>query len=615
MGKLLSVVVSVWPRPLRGGKAGGKIVIPLVSEDPLFKWIKGEREGEPPKIGSLPNRLMIKVEDGDAGMVARAAVKGLESAWIRVCDSVWEHFVKNSCLAGNGTKDIWDSQVGAFWEIMWTASNFNDERSLLARRKRWRTHSQSNEPGDKCTVMHDLQELSGFTKADRNAGADKQDAFWEQMRSARNLGPLDLRKDEKLCSVALVKRLFPRVSGDALGWDVDASRWPSTVYVAAVPWIRKTVCAEPKQASKYAENVKRHAGESVLTEFPYFNLDLGEECEEFSKLSANYFHRESLKDERRCPLLESSDNNRDCLVRQLEDLYNSEDENGLELNQPHSFYALLLADGDRLGKLVGELGGEAVGEALSIFTKKAAEIVKENDGVTVYAGGDDVLAMLPAQNALECAVSLSESYKDAFNHEQGATLSAAVVFAHIRLPLSTVIAEAHRLLGEEAKESNGRDSLAAGVMKSGGLNCQWVTTWMCSDANGDSVCALGHFNRLTEHMIMNAREPGLSSALVYSIRETVSSFCGWDRWRPGKWGVLPNGIDDIRKFLHAEIFRSLAARDGEGNGAQAEEITETVWNLLVRSSAKENGGGTEIGIDALLLARFLADSEYGETSS
>ena len=109
------------------------------------------------------------------------------------------------------------------------------------------------------------------------------------------------------------------------------------------------------------------------------------------------------------------------------------------------------------------------------------------DGVPVYAGGDDVLAMLPMPRALDCAQALSDAYRSAFadtDAKENATLSAAVVFAHIRLPLNHVLGEAHRLLDDVAKEGNGRDSFVAAVLKPAGPYCQWVTTWTRSGPDG-----------------------------------------------------------------------------------------------------------------------------------
>lgn len=311
----------------------------------------------------------------------------------------------------------------------------------------------------------------------------------------------------------------------------------------------------------------------------------------------------------RGPLAESG--SREKLDRLLKDIHEARDEAGHRIGPPSSFYALLLADGDRLGKLVGALGGDTVGKALAAFTRAAPGIVRKHDGVTVYAGGDDVLAMLPAPEALSCAASLADSYRSAFQERSGATLSAAVAFAHVRLPLGAALVEAHRLLDDIAKEANGRDSLAVGVLKPGGLNCQWVTTWIRRRPDGGSSSAAELLNPLAARLGSGAAEPGLSSALIYRVRETLAALCGWDAWSPGAWGRIPEGLD-VRALLRAEILHSLAVRTEDAE-ARADELIAPVWSALGRSCAPSDGGKTgvaEAGVDALLLARFLADPEH-----
>ncbi len=613
---LLSVLSG---HAMRGAaKAGGRIVQPTVDEDLLYRWIGGDRSGKAPRIGSLPNRFAVEA-DGDPRAVADAAIEALGAAWDRVCEAVWTRFVEHAADAGDGTRAIWKRQVGAgaFWEVSWTAGSLDAAGGLLARRKHWRSCRPSDEHGDKCAVMHDLQELSGYVRA---RGADdrrKQNEFWSRIR--KGLGSLDLRGDERrgyeqLCAVALVKRLFPKAAPDALGWDVDTSHWQSTVYVGALPWIRRAMAAEPGLACRYADAVRACADDGLAERRPPF-AGLDEPAAgDFPKLDANWLHREAVRSERLCPLPDDSEGNaRADLERRLEAIYDARDEAGGRIGPPSSFYALLLADGDRLGKLVGELGGEVVGKALRLFTREAPEIVCRHDGVTVYAGGDDVLAMLPAPAALRCAELLADRYRSAFVGRPGATLSAAVAFAHVRLPLGAALAEAHRLLEDVAKEANGRDSLAAGVLKPGGLNCQWVTAWTGRRADGGSSRAVKLLARLTERLGAGATEPGLSSALIYRIREALATLCGWDAWRPGAWGRIPEGLD-IRAFLRAEIHHSLAVRTGDDAGIRADELTDLVWRSMGRARAPVvdgEAGVAEAGVDALLLARFLADTERG----
>ena len=329
----------------------------------------------------------------------------------------------------------------------------------------------------------------------------------------------------------------------------------------------------------------------------------------------------------RCPLREDAyvDPRKD-LTDRLQSIHDARDDRGRRLGPPSSFHALLLADGDRLGKLASILEGPALGTALGAFLGEALGIVGAHDGETVYAGGDDVLAMLPTPRALDCAQALSDAYRNAFDGTTArdeATLSAAVVFAQIRLPLSQALGEAHRLLDDVAKERNGRDSLAVAVLKPGGPYCEWATAWARRGPGWRSVrrrspqCSRKSDSRPTRKCQV------LSSALVYRIREMFTRLCGWNRWEPGKWGDLPEDID-VRAFLHAEISHSLEVRTDDGAEARACELTAEVWNLLLPAPSPkrrdtgvpvDGGGGpssAQAGVDALLLARFLADPEEQE---
>ena len=641
-------------------QAGGTIIQPCVRNDLLYRWVTDRnRADEAPRLGTVPNHFVVEVE-GNARAVAEAGIRALDTAWMRVCRAVWERFVAPVCPHGNGTEAIWQRQVSGFWEIMWTAANTEAPSGLLTRRKHWRSHHPPDEPGDKCTVMHDLQELSGYVSAQGREARQGQERFWCQVRS--RAGPLDLRDNEHLCAVAMVKRLFPKVAAEALGVPLDTSHWPSTVYIGAVPWIRRAASTAPEPARRYAEAVRRHGPEGVLAEPhpPFAGLD-DPAAGDFPKLDANYYHRDFVRSERLCPLSDAATDTaaetaRDEIVRRLKALHDEEDEDGRPLGAPPSFYVLLLADGDRLGRLVAtsQGGGRYVGEALSAFTTQVPQIVRDHDGVTVYAGGDDVLAMLPMPEALACATKLAGAYRSAFANgdgaaPEGATLSAAVVFAHIRLPLSAVIAEAHRLLNGVAKDANGRNSLAVGVLKGSGRYCQWVTTWERSGTDGQSVAAQALLHNLMEHLRGAEATPGLSSSLIYRVRDLFGRLCGWSRWAPGRWDAVPQGVD-IRALLRAEILQGWTKRWDQGPETEAEksadagrlaaadELSCLIVELLAPArataaqddeaimatlkpcpagpstvtTAADNAAGKEAGLDALLLARFLSDPARDE---
>ena len=474
---------------------------------------------------------------------------------------------------------------------------------LLARRKQWRTHRPADEPGDKCTVMHDFQELSGHVRAAGMADRERQDRFWERIRDHRVVGRLNLRENERLCAVALVKRLFP-LFPHALDWRVDGTRWPSTVYVAAVPWIKRVGSLAPNDGDRYAREVGEVAPGAVSARSPMGGI--GQRAGTLARMDANWLHADFVRDER------SGDPSADVrkrLARKLSDLCRTAGEPDRPLGPP-TFYALLKADGDRLGKLVNEAGLDLVGTALAKFTREAPDIVEAHQGVTVYAGGDDVLAMLPAPRALSCAEALSRAYRSAFHRGARATLSAAVLFAHVRSPLRSALAEAGRLLDDVAKDSNGRDSLAAGVLKPGGLHCQWVTTWTRRD-EGRETSAVKLLGDLERGLGTGEGGPGLSTSLLYRVRETLSLLCDRPRWEPGTWAEPPADLD-VGAFLRAEILRSLGHRSEGGTPEEAEELVRLVLAVLPRSSAGEAVTAAPVGLDGLLLARFLAEPAAAE---
>ena len=619
-------------------ESDGEIVQPLVGDDPLYRWIKGERNGKRPSTGSLPNHFVAEVTGGDPGAVARAGVRAMKDAWRRACDAVWDRFVADAVAHGNGTVDIWQRQVEHFWEVAWIVRPLDEAKgsgraadglSPLARRKHWRSHHLPPEPGDKCTVMPDFQELSGFVRAAGSEERRRQDDFWRHLRE-RTGGPINLRENERLCAMTFVKRMFPRVGEDAIGWQVDSGRWPSTVNVAAVPWMRRVARSAPRDAAKYASAASMSAPTSLVPHWVFGGMK-DERLGDFPRLDANWLHAGFVKDERRCPISrEDSLDVRRTLEKSLSALHEVHVGSGT-VGPPPSFYAILLADGDRLGRLVADRGGDFVSESLSKFTSSVDDLVRDHDGVTVYAGGDDVLAMLPVKSvvsglersALACAQALSDSYRRAFgNPGDGspttATLSAAVVFAHIRFPLGQVIQEAHRLLDDVAKDGNDRNSLASAVLKPGGLHCEWATTWIRSPrpapqqgnrsgATGEEagVRAVDQLNELIQHLRAADDEPGISSGLLYRMRDTLSLLCGLDSWKPGTWGDLPDDLD-LADFVRAEAIQSLSKQEREFRG-RADELTKLACDLLHRSKGRSDHQRTaKIGLDALMLARFLA---------
>lgn len=569
----------------------GEIEFPVVKDesdkiiDPLLQAIMAQRNDSANKnIGSLPNRFKAQVASDFDPASCRDAVL---AAWHGVATRVFERFVAPIAEAGQGTKEIWDRQVNSFWEIAWVVGDAAPgDAAWLDARKNWRNHRPPVEGGDHCTLMGDWQELSGYVRSKSKDQRQKQDNFWLALRGVKGVGQLDVRDGERLCAIALVKRFFPLVAKDAIGWKVDTRNWPSTSYLAAVPWIKAAWEVAPDAVEKYATLVKEHCADGVLGESKSEVACLKDVPASIRGLDGRVFYPHVLEGKQHLPLKSEADRKR--LVQALGQLQKTvQTQSGASVS---SFYALLLMDGDSLGALLRCADPQKVSEALAIFTGKVPDIVRQHNGVTVYAGGDDVLALLPLQDAISAAAALREAYRGAFNHQPQATISGAIVFAHQQLPLMGVLGEAHHQLDDIAKDRNGRDSLAIAVLKSGGaLNCQWVSAWEVAGG----VSPAHDLEPLADDFAQNTE---FSSKLLYALRDRFGMLLD-------DAGNLIPGLDPV-PLLAAEFMRN-------GDGAyRLEEAELQAHKLLqvctVHSNRPDSQKAAGLQPEGALLIRFLA---------
>lgn len=581
--------------------AGGKIAFPKVDEegvitDPLLKAIMscelGKKIEQPPFLGTLPNRFKAYIpEDFDPSHCQLA----IQKAWGRIAGEVWNKFIEDVAAKDHDmgyTREIWDRQIRNFWEIAWAIGEGND---LLDRRKNWRSYVPEVEPGDKCTLMGTLQEISGYIRARER---EKQDAFWDAVRenmSNKNLVTLDLRKDERLCAVSLVKRLFPRMAEQAIGWRVPVN-YPSTSYMAAVHWIAGIIEKKPEWARDFCSLAAKMSS-VVKNEYGNIFACINEAIKKrpqaagIACLDGKCFFENALENDRVWP--EGTSDNRKEMRQKL---------NELKEGKPSPFYAVLLMDGDHVGSLLSKYDGASVSRALARFSENVDTLVKRHNGITVYAGGDDVMALLPLEDALAAAFDLRNSYAGSFQEEykdsplsEGeSTLSGAIIYAQNHVPLKAVILKAHELLDKVAKDKTGRDSLAVSVWKGAGISLNWSAPW--------AVIGKGKPNIIDELVNLfeteNKEEKQYNSAFFYNIRARFSLLSD-------EKGHLSRDIDPI-DLLTAEYLKNRERKVG------ISDARERVRRLLkiCRRSWRENGTLREeespLSVDGALLVRFLA---------
>jgi CRISPR-associated protein Cmr2 len=548
---------------------GGELRIPRLSPDELADMIE-------PGTGALPNRFKACVPDEFDPSVCRKAVL---DAWGDLAGTVWKRFVAPVVGLGAGTQGIWDRQVAGFWNVAWVVGpdrGDGGDHAWLDRRKNWRSHRPPVEGGDHCMLMGDWQELSGLV---RSRDREMQDDFWRALRQhvRRETGKsLALGDGERLCAIALIKRLFPET---AKGAQARSLHWPSTPRLAAAGWLGPA-WSEARTEAEALVAIAQEA-ERDRMEPP---LDGGNRL---SQVAGALLHTSGIEsagvDE-----LGGADQAEAMRERLLAAHRALTDKAG---DEPSPFYAFLLMDGDRVGALLRQ-HESAVTKGLGDFSSQVEATVRQHGGNTVYAGGDDVLALVPLEGALPAALDLRKAYRDALAGVPDATISAAVVFAHFHVPLRHVLREAHRLLDDVAKDGNGRDSLALCLHTQSGVTREWASKW-----EADRVSP-------PQALIEAAREidEKTSGRFFYELREHYEDVVAG--------GVLDS--NDLKRILLAEYRRSAP---GAGQGREeALKHVERLFMLAERHSAPHGPPAADaprFSMDGPLIARFLARERRG----
>ncbi|WP_006786751.1 Cas10/Cmr2 second palm domain-containing protein [Thiorhodospira sibirica] len=622
---LLSWLASVAMLSVRQQR--GEIDFPIPDED-FLKAMQGLEPKVWPEQGSVPNRFKAFGARVQADFDPQQVVSAVQQAWLALCQTVWEADLAvvldaHSREQREITQKIWYRQLQAYWEISWCLTTDDTVSNLLDRRKNWRSHVLPDEPGIKCMMMEGFQELSGVLYPDQKVLA----RFWERLRGHLHGGELDLRDKECLSALGFVKRRFVRHfpkfetvldNGVRLrGWSL-APQVPSLLYLAAAPWYAQVL----RQAQKTPEvraslevflaAAERFGGTTEVATPLRSVREAVVGCQglpsRYAGIDGAVFHESALQLEQ----LRASPERAEAAAQLLRHLQVLRRAAHLSA-PPGSFYAVLIMDGDSLGSQMSDVTKQVrISQGLNAFTQGVPARVKEMDGFLVYAGGDDVLALVTVERAVALAVALREDYRKCFEAQnQGqvtpvvTSLSGALIFAHSKNPLTFVLGEAHRVLDEVAKDQTGRDALAIEVLKPGGVHVQWSQPWahlLAPEHRGNSGDLLTEVVRLFRD---REAQSAFTNRFIFKVTEVLQR--------------LPEDLlaQDrlLRALLKAELVHSgLNLEKTENREAQIQALLDPLLSLAVPHQRRTNALGQTLEIkstgrfdgDGLKLVRFLA---------
>lgn len=223
---------------------------------------------------------------------------------------------------------------------------------------------------------------------------------------------------------------------------------------------------------------------------------------------------------------------------------------------PNPYYAVLAADLDGLGTHLSSSPitterHQRISRRLGDLSQlHRGRVQEDHSGVSVYSGGDDLLAFLPAATALEAAQACREAVD-----EDPTTLSCAVLFAHQGTPLHTVIARSRELLAE-AKEVPHKNAISVGYITGSGSRAHTVRPW-CSDWVSDALGTLRTFKPRQGREPSTTEDSGLSPRLIndlYSARTALGDLVSRTAYR---------------KIYEAEVTRLVLRHGGDESQARS----------------------------------------------
>ncbi len=401
------------------------------------------------------------------------------------------------------------------------------------------------------------------------------------------------KKNERLCPVCLIKRMYPKwmekrwkikvgfesVSEVALKRKLkDESTYYDIIHSMEVA--RKLGCE--KAVNSFYENINRILDRLGLS----LNLEVVYK-ENLSSVRA--ISRTLGVDEKEIKKIPN-------VEKHLEKARNAVIEIEKVTGEFPKYYAILMMDGDDMGRML--IGDEmrpvmdylhpkvlehlphemsektkrlitpathsAISRALAHFSVNVVpDIVKKYRGELIYAGGDDVLALLPTDSALACAYEIQRLFGeewDGWNVMPAKTMSAGILIVHYKHPLYDALDKV-RELERKAKEF-GRNAVAIGYLARSGSYDEVVVSWEVLRKLNAKVGEHSMLDLIKRSKEREREPPYISERLSYDVARKIDN--------------LPN-IEAIKHFLKYELSRHYHGRDER---EKKEEIGKLASKLI-----------------------------------
>jgi CRISPR-associated protein Cmr2 len=274
------------------------------------------------------------------------------------------------------------------------------------------------------------------------------------------------------------------------------------------------------------------------------------------------------------------------------------------------YMAVIAMDGDRMGKALKTLKDPSAhtdfSQTLAQFSETnvmrvLTQFKFEQSAQLVYAGGDDVLVMCPADQALALAKALRDEFTDTMKDyiDPGAAekmdASCGIAVGHYKFPLQRIVEEA-RNAESRAKNKRGRAAFELALLKHSGEIVHWGGKW--------ESAALELYHLYTKM----AAPDEASSRVPYVLAELLAPY------RLSCEGDAAISMDQLREIVKKEYAHVRSRQTLVGSEEEQKTMDELADSYLktVFSGKGEKSGGIPADFSNLFLASAFMNRQRGE---
>jgi len=506
--------------------------------------------------GHIPNRLIADLRGyslEEARRLGEEMEEYVRQAFYKVCTDVIKASISEITLP-------MERQIQSFLEVYWVVEAYEDYTAgyrkaveSLHAVKRIRRFTQMDEPaGRKCSLYPELNAIFARRRANKQGGALVLPRYIAreslvELKQQDTL-PAILNEKEALSSIAFAKR----------GLDDYQNKFKEEFphYSLEISSVAYMLLRRKLKNQAFAEELpmlKNQASEAI------YDLQSG-----FVLNTEEYSSKE---------------------IRIAEAIYRKIQEEEIFLSP---YYAIVKIDGDSLGNIYQDLGEhklhQALSEALCKFAEDAETLVKKNDGICIYAGGEDILAFLPLDTVFPAILQMRRVFRETMigfigEKKEGLTFSAGVVVAHLMSPMNAVLKTAEIMEREAKSVDKNKNGFAISVYKRSG------ETVVVKSGFGDQDAKMNVLWRCIQAL----RNKNYSRSFVYGLMRVLSPLINSDE-------------KCLNQMVEVLILQALCKAERSLSDEEAQNIKAMFYECYCKEASK----GLAHYLDMLNVILFLS---------